>query len=166
MRVAPVTMLRAGSGIELTGDRLFAHRVRRLVVITAVTLGVIWGLAFIEEAPTWILVLLAVGWASMPTILAASLSRPSLRYALVVPAGAVSAGLIGMAMIAPEETATGWILIAAGVFLGGFLGVWFWFRWIPVPRILNDPFGWSRVFLVGLHLALVLVGAALVTVGI
>lgn len=166
MRVAPVTMLRAGSGIELTGDRLFAHRVRRLVVITAVTLGVIWGLAFIEEAPAWILVLLAAGWASMPTILAASLSRPSLRYALVVPAGAVSVGLIGMAMIAPEETVTGWILITVGVLLGGFLGVWFWFRWIPVPRILNDPFGWPRVFLVALHLALVLVGAALVTIGI
>jgi hypothetical protein len=159
-------MLRVGSGIELTGDRLFTSRVRRLVAISAVALGVIWGLALAEEASTWILVLLAVGWIAMPTILAASLSRPALRYALVVPAGAVSIGLIGMVMTAPEETAAGWLLITAGILLGGFLGVWFWFRWLPVPRILDDPFGWSRVALVGLHLALVLVGVMFVAVGI
>ena len=159
-------MMRVASGIELTGDRTFTNRVRRLVAISAVALGVIWGLAFAEEAPAWILVLLAVGWASMPTILAASLSRPALRYALVVPAGAVSIGLIGMVMTAPEETVAGWLLIAAGILLGGFLGVWFWFRWLPVPRILDDPFDWPRVALVGLHLALVLVGAMLVAVGI
>ncbi len=161
-----MSMLRSRSGIELTGDRLFIHRVRRLVAISTVALGVIWGLAFVEEAPTWVLVLLAIGWASMPTILAASLNRPSLRYALVVPATSVSVGLIGMVMAAPQDTVTGWILITAGIVLGGFLGVWFWFRWLPVPRILDDPFGWPRVTLVGLHLALILVGAALVWAGI
>jgi len=102
----------------------------------------------------------------MPTILAASLSRPSLRFALIVPAGAVSIGLIGMVMTGPEATVTGWVLITVGILLGGFLGVWFWFRWLPVPRILNDPFGWPRMALVGLHLALILVGAVLVIVGI
>ncbi len=161
-----MSMLHVGSGIELTADRLFTNRVRRLVAISAVALGVIWGLAFAEEASTWILALLAVGWVSMPTILAASLNRPAVRYALVVPAGAVSIGLIGMVMIAPEETAAGWLLIAAGILLGGFLGVWFWFRWLPVPRILDDPFDWPRLALVGLHLALVLVGAVFVAVGI
>lgn len=160
-----MSMLRSRSGIELTGDRLFRHRVRRLVAISSVALGVIWGLAFVEEAPYWVLVLLAVGWVSMPTVLAASLSRPSLRYALVLPATSVSVGLVGMVVAAPQDTVTGWILIAAGILLGGFLGVWFWFRWLPVPRILDDPYGWPRVTLVGLHLALVLVGAALVWVG-
>lgn len=157
-----MSMIRSRSGIELTPDRLFTHRIRRLVAISSVALGVIWGLAFAEGATTWILVLLGVGWVSMPTILAASLRRPFLRYALVVPAGTVSFGLIGMVMAAPQETVTGWLIIAAGILLGGFLGVWFWFRWLPVPRMLDDPFGWPRVTLVGLHLALILVGAALV----
>ena len=161
-----MSMLRSRSGIELTGDRRFRHRVRRLVAISAVALGVIWGLAFVEEAPYWVLALLAVGWASMPTILAASLSRPSLRYALVLPVTSVSVGLIGMVAAAPQDTVTGWILIAAGILLGGFLGVWFWFRWLPVPRFFDDPYGWPRVTLIGLHLALVLVGAALVWAGI
>jgi hypothetical protein len=123
-------------------------------------------LAFVQEAPVCVLALLAVGWVSMPTILAASLSRPSLRYALVVPAGAVSFGLIGMVRAAPQDTVTGWLLITAGILLGGFLGIWFWFRWLPVPRILDNPFGWPRLVLVGLHLALVLVGATLVILGI
>ncbi len=161
-----MNIARTRAGIELTGDRLFRHRIRRLVAISSVALGVIWGLAFVEEAPTWVLVMLAVGWVSMPTILAASLNRPSLRYALVVPAGAVSVGLIGMVMVAPRDTVTGWLFITAGILLGGFLGVWFWFRWLPVPRILDDPFSWPRVTLVGLHLALILVGAVLVWAGI
>ena len=159
-------MLRVGSGIELTGDRLFTHRIHRLIAISAVALGVIWGLAFIDEAPTWVLVLLAIGWASMPTILAGSLRRPSLRFALIVPASAVSIGLIGMVMNAPEETMTGWILVTAGILLGGLLGVWFWFRWLPVPRIFDDPFGLPRMAFVGLHLALILVGATLVLIGV
>lgn len=161
-----MSTVRAGSGIELTGDRLFRHRVRRLVAISSVALGVIWGLAFVEDPATWVLVLLVVGWVSMPTILAASLNRPSLRYALIVPASAVSVGLFGMVMAAPQDTVIGWLFITAGILLGGSLGVWFWFRWLPVPRILDDPFGWPRVTLVGLHLALVLVGATLVVAGI
>lgn len=161
-----MSMLRVGSGIELTGDRLFTHRIHRLIAISTVALGVIWGLAFIDEAPAWVLVLLAIGWASMPTILAGSLRRPSLRFALVVPTSAESFGLIGMVMNAPEETMTGWLLITAGILLGGLLGVWFWFRWLPVPRILDDPFGWPRMTFVGLHLALILVGATLVLIGV
>ena len=161
-----MSTVRAGSGIELTGDRLFRHRVRRLVAISSVALGVIWGLAFVEDPSTWVLVLLVVGWVSMPTILAASLNRPSLRYALIVPASAVSVGLIGLVMAAPQDTVIGWLFITAGILLGGSLGVWFWFRWLPVPRILDDPFGWPRMTLIGLHVALVLVGATLVSVGI
>ena len=161
-----MSMLRVGSGMEMTGDRLFTHRIHRLIAISAVALGVIWGLAFIDEAPTWVLVLLAVGWVSMPTILAGSLRRPSLRFALVVPASAVSFGLIGMVMNAPEETMVGWLFVTAGILLGGTLGVWFWFRWLPVPRIFDDPFGLPRMALVGLHLALVLIGATLVLIGV
>ncbi|MEA3501764.1 MAG: hypothetical protein U9R47_03250 [Actinomycetota bacterium] len=161
-----MTLLRAGAGVEMTGNRLFAHRVRRLVAISAVALGVIWGLAFIEHAPAWILALLGLGWVLMPTVLAVSVRRPALRYALVAPATAVPVGLIGMVMVAPEQTVTGWVLITVGILFGGFLGIWFWFRWFPVPRILDDPFGWPRLVLVGLHTALVLGGMAIVAFGV
>jgi hypothetical protein len=116
---------------------------------------------FVEDPPTWVLVLLVVGWVSMPTILAASLNGPSRRYALIVPASAVSIGLIGMVMAAPQDTVIGWLFITVGILLGGSLGVCFWFRWLPVPRILDEPFGWPRVTLVGLHLALGLVVAGI-----
>ena len=161
-----MNVLRVGNGIELTEDRLFRHRVRRLVAISTVALGVIWGLAFVDDASAWILVFRVFALVSMPTILAAPQHQPSLRYALIVPATAVSVGLVGMVMIASDQTVTGWFLITGGILLGGFLGVWFWFRWLPVPRILDDPFDWPRVALVSLHLALVLAGAAFVAVGL
>jgi len=161
-----MSLLRTGSGVELTANRLFEHRIRRLIAISAVALGVIWGLAFADDAEMWVLVLLAIGWVMMPTILALSLQRPMLRYALLLPASAVSVGLIGMTLTAPDSTDVGWLLITLGIIVGGTLGAWFWFRWLPVPRALNDPYGTPRVALVGLHIGLVLIGVAMVVAGL
>ena len=161
-----MSLLNIGTGVELTADRLFEHRVRRLIVISAVALGVIWGLAFADDAEVWALVLLGIGWVTMPTILALSLRRPILRYALLVPATAVSIGLIGLTFTAPDSTDVGWLLVTLGILVGGALGAWFWFRWLPVPRALDDPYGTPRVALVGLHIGLVLIGVAMVVAGL
>jgi hypothetical protein len=157
-----MSLLTTASGVELTTDRLFAHRIRRLVVISTVALGAIFGLALADDAEVWMVVLLGIGWATMPTILALSLRRPLLRYALLVPATAVSIGLVGVTLSASEPTGGGWLLITLGILLGGTLGAWFWFRWFPVPRAFDDPYGVPRVALVGLHIALVLIGIAMV----
>ena len=161
-----MSLTSTGSGVELTADRLFAHRVRRLVVISTIALGVIWGLAFADDAEAWVLVLLAIGWVTMPTILAFSLRRPMLRYALLVPSTAVSLGLIGMTLTAPDSTSVGWLMVTLGILVGASFGAWFWYRWMPVPRGLNDPYGAPRVALVGLHVGLVLIGMALVVAGL
>jgi hypothetical protein len=161
-----MTLMRIHPGLEMTEDRVFAHRVRRLVAVSSVALGVIWVLAFLDGGPPWVLVFLAAGWVLMPTVLAASLHRPMMRYALIVPATVVPVGLIGMVTVAPASTVDGWIVMAAGIVFGGFLGMWFWFRWLPVPRTLDDPFGWPRVTLVGIHIALVLAGVAIVAAGL
>ena len=161
-----MSLLSTGSGVELTANRLFEHRIRRLIVISTVALGVIWGLALADNAKVWVLVLLAIGWVLMPSILALSLRRPMLRYALLMPASAVSVGLIGMTLTAQDSTDVGWLLITLGIVVGGTLGAWFWFRWLPVPRALNDPYGPPRVALVGLHIGLVLIGTAMVVAGL
>lgn len=161
-----MSLLGTGSGVELTANRLFAHRIRRLVVISTVALGIIWGLALADGAELWVLVPLGLGWVTMPTILALSLRRPLLRYALLIPATAVSIGLIGMTLTAPDSTDVGWLLVTLGVLVGGSLGAWFWFRWMPVPRALDDPYGAPRVALVGLHTGLVLIGMAMVAAGL
>jgi hypothetical protein len=161
-----MSLLNTRAGVELTADRLFRRRIRRLVAISTVALGVIWGLAFADDAEPWILGLLGIGWVLMPTVLALSLSRPMTRYALMIPANIVSIGLIAMTVSAPDSTMVGWMLITAGILVGGFLGMWFWFRWLPVPRALDDPFGGPRLALVGLHFGLVLVGMAMVGTGL
>jgi len=158
-----VSLLRA-AGVEMGPDRVFAHRVRRLTAVSTVALGVIWGLAFADGGPAWALALLAVGWVTMPPILHGSLDRPGLRYALVLPASAVSIGLFGMVASASEATVGGWAVMTVGVLLGGSLGMWFWYRWFPVPRSFDDPFGWPRILLIGIHIALVMSGAAAVAV--
>jgi len=119
-----------------------------------------------DDAPGWVLALLAIGWVLMPAVLAVSIHRPMMRYALVVPATVVPVGLMGMVMVAPAATVNGWIIMTIGILFGGFLGLWFWFRWLPVPRILDDPFGSARVTLVGIHIALVLAGVTIVAAGL
>lgn len=150
------------TGVELTDDPLFAHRVRRLVAVSAVALGVITGLALASDAPTWSVVLLATGWVLMPVILAASLNRPTLRYGLIVPASVVTVGLLGVLVSTDGAAVLGWAMITAGILLGGTLGMWFWYRLMPVPYELSDPYGAPRIALVGLHIGLVLAGMAIV----
>lgn len=154
------------AGIELTPDRAFGHRVTRLAVVSLVALGLIWWLArsMVRAGPAigWLLV---VGWALMPTILAASLTWPRLRYALVVPSAAVSVALVAICLTAlPAEPLlrAGWLLITGGVLLGGTMGLWFWFRWMPVPPRLADPFSPGRWAMIGLHVGLVVIGLVLV----
>jgi hypothetical protein len=161
-----MSFLSAGYGIEMTANRPFEHRIRRLIAVSTVALGVIWWLALADGAGVWMLALLGTGWVLMPPILALSLRRPMLRLALLVPAGAMSVGLVGMTLAASDATGVGWLLITLGILVGGSLGAWFWFRWLPVPRVFDDPYGAPRVALIGLHIGLVLTGVVLVVAGL
>jgi hypothetical protein len=55
------------------------------------------------------------------------------------------------------------VLVTGGVLLGGLLGGRFWYRLLPVPRALDDPFSPARWTLVALHVTAILLGLALVT---
>lgn len=156
----------ARSALEMTADRAFAHRVARLAITSALALGAIWALARVGAAlrPA-IGHLLLGGWALMPAVLLASLRRPRLRYALVVPATLVTVALVALSVAAVSQhaaAAAGWALVAGGVLVGDVLGLWFWFRVFSVPRALRDPFSRGRWALVGLHVALVVSGLLLV----
>ncbi len=151
--------------VELTRDRRFGRRVRRLAAVSAVALGLIWALAVRTlEAPTWVGALFAGGWLLMPSTLLASLARPRLRYGLAVPASLVSIGLIAVAagwLPGDPLVAAGWLLMLAGVALGGGMGLWFWYRLLPVPAGLDAPFSTGRWSLIAIHVALVVTGFAL-----
>jgi hypothetical protein len=153
--------------IERSTDRRFVRRMKRLIGVSAIALGLItWlGLA-VAGAGVLPNTLLVGGWVSMPLLLAAGLTRPGWRYLLAVPAGMVLAGLIVIALGAAEDPAsrTGWWLMAGGILLGATLGGWFWYRWVPVPRFLDDPFSPVRWSLVAAHTGLVVLGFALVVV--
>lgn len=159
------TIITTHGSVELSDDRRMAGRVRRLAGTAVVALGLIWWLAVSTlEAPPLIGVSLLLGWASMPTILMLSLARPRLRYALVIPSSLVGIPLIGICALflpASPMAAAGWLLIAAGILLGSALGLWFWYRVLPVPRGLDDPFSAGRIALIGVHVALIVVGAGL-----
>jgi hypothetical protein len=156
----------AQPGIELTDDPRFARRIRRLAFTSAIVLGlfvVLWALTLDAHPATGIG--LALGWALMPTILWTSLRRPQLRYALVLPSSLVSVSLIVISITARPGSslaAGGWLMITTGVLLGGLLGIWFWFRLLPVPVALHDPFSPTRWLLVGLHIGLTVTGLLLV----
>jgi hypothetical protein len=157
--------LAAARPIELSADPRFALRVKRLGLTSLVALGIIWALAMATlNAPPLIGAALAAGWILMPAVLFASLARPRLRYALVAPASLVGAGLLAVSVawlpVAPLP-ALGWLLMTAGVALGGLLGIWFWFRLLPVPPGLDDPYSTGRWALIGLHIALIVVGMVL-----
>lgn len=164
-----VVLAPAGS-LELSNDRRMAGRVRRLARTAAVALGIIWWLAVSTlEAPPIIGASLLLGWASMPAILVMSLRRPRLRYALVLPSSLVGVPLLGIAALflpASAVAAAGWLLITAGILLGSALGLWFWYRVLPVPRALDDPFSAGRIALIGVHVALIVAGAALASTGL
>lgn len=156
----------ARSAIEMTDDRAFAFRVVRLAIISALALGALWALAHAGgRLRPAIGHLLLAGWVLMPAVLLASLRRPRLRYALVVPATLVTVALMALSATtfsSDGAAAAGWALVAGGVIVGDMLGLWFWFRLFPVPLALRDPFSRPRWALVGLHVALVVSGALLV----
>ena len=164
-----VVLAPAGS-LELSNDRRMAGRVRRLARTAAVALGIIWWLAVSTlEAPPIIGASLLLGWASMPAILVMSLRRPRLRYALVLPSSLVGVPLLGISALflpASAVAAAGWLLMTAGILLGSALGLWFWYRVLPVPRALDDPFSAGRIALIGVHVALIVAGAALASTGL
>ena len=154
-----------GSGVEMTADPRFAGRVRRLMKVSSVALGVISLLAVTTTDVGWgVVALLAAGWISMPTVLAASLNKPRVRYLLIVPASLVSLGLLVTAATFDGSAlaALGWWLMASGVWLGAVLGGWFWFRWAPVPASLDHPFSTARWSLITAHVALIVSGGAFV----
>jgi hypothetical protein len=164
-----VTWLGRPLPIELTADPGFAGRVRRLAAISATALGVLLGLAIATLAAPWpVDAALAAGWLLMPTVLIASLARARLRVALVVPSSLVSVGLLAIVLLwRPDDpvAATGWLLLTAGVLLGGVLGLWLWYRLAPVPRALDAPYANGRWALIAIHAGLVLAGLALVAGG-
>jgi hypothetical protein len=151
--------------VELTSDPRIRARVARLAVVSVVALALVLSLA-IATLDTWpmVVVALALGWATMPTILAWSYRRPGARYLLVVPASLVSLALVAVCLVTPVASvpaAIGWAAMTSGVLLGGLLGIWFWYRLLPVPRALDDPLGRGRWELIALHVALVVVGGVL-----
>ncbi|MEX1156202.1 MAG: hypothetical protein WED12_03470 [Chloroflexota bacterium] len=163
-QVAPAASRPAGrvTPVELSADRRMARRVKRLGLVSMVALGLIWGLAAARlGAPPWVNGMLAAGWVLMPTVLFASLARPRLRYAVVLPASLVGIGLLAIcAWWLPSEplAAAGWWLMTAGIALGGGLGLWFWYRLAPVPDWLDDLNSAGRWSLIGLHIGLIVVG--------
>jgi hypothetical protein len=143
--------------------------VSRLAAVSVVGLGLIFALAVTTlEAPWPLDAALALGWALMPALLAASLRRPRLRYALVVPSLLAGAPLLAVCVAwlpAADVAAAGWLLLTGGILLGGLLGLWFWFRALPVPQALDDPFSPGRWTLVGIHVGLIVAGLALAALG-
>jgi len=158
-------VLRRARPIELSADRRFAGRVRRLAATAVVALGIIWALAVTTlDAPPLVGMALAGGWLLMPTILFASLTWPAARYALVVPSSLVGLALLSITWAwLPDHplAAAGWVMVTAGILLGGWMGLWLWYRLLPVPRQLDDPFSPARLSLIGLHVALIVMGILL-----
>ena len=150
----------------MSGDPAFAQRVARLAITSAIALALLVFFCIrtlnVHRAVT---VCLAAGWILMPTILAVSLRWPRVRYAIFVPAMLITTGLVAICATAlPDDSVAraGWILTTAGILLGGVLGMWFWYRWAPVPARLDNPFSRGRWTLVGIHVALVLAGLAMI----
>jgi hypothetical protein len=154
--------------VELSADRAFAWRIRRLGLVSLVALGVIWGLAVTTlDAPLIVDGALLAGWALMPAILFASLKRPILRYGLTLPATLVTLGLLAIVVAwlpASPTVAVGWVLMLLGVGLGGGMGLWLWYRLLPVPAVLAQPFSPARWLLIGVHVALIVIGVLLAAV--
>ena len=151
--------------VELTADPRIARRVQRLAATSAVALGLIWVLAVTTlEAPVPVDAALAAGWIMMPAVLVASLGRPSFRYWLIIPSTLVGFALVAISLgwlPGDPAAAAGWLLMTVGVLLGGVMGLWLWFRVVPVPTTLEDPFSAGRWALIALHVALITTGLAL-----
>lgn len=153
--------------IEISADPVFSKRIVRLAATSLVALGLIWYLARSNPlVHPMIHDLLLGGWLLMPSLLAFSLRWPHLRFFLAIPSLLVATGLSALCVTAlPTDfkAALGWLLITVGIWLGGFLGIWFWYRWLPVPRELQDPFSRGRWSLIAAHIALIVIGLVLVS---
>ena len=150
--------------VELSDDPRITRRVKRLAAVSAVALGLVWLLASTTlDAPVAIDGLLLLGWLLMPTVLLASLRDRRLRYGLVLPSALVSLALLAVvAGWSPGGAAgLGWLLILLGVLLGGWMGLWFWFRALPVPAALDAPDAPGRWALIAVHVALIVIGLGL-----
>ncbi len=135
-------------------------RVSRLAVTSVVALGLIFGLWSAARPGGAIAgAALGAGWALMPATLLLMLRTPRARFAMFVPSFLVTAALVDIALV---SGVAGWALMATGVVLGGLLGAWFWFRILPVPPALRDPFGPGRWALIAVHVSLIVAGMALV----
>ncbi len=148
--------------VELTGDPRVRGRVRRLAAVSLVALGSIAGMAAASlDAPPVVLTCLALGWIIMPAVLAWSLVEPRARYLLVVPSSLVTLGLLAICvgwLPGSETAAAGWLVLTGGVVLGAVLGLWVWYRLLPVPAALDDPDAPGRWALIAVHVALVIFG--------
>lgn len=83
---------------------------------------------------------------------------PSVLVSLSLLAICLTASIPDLAM------RIGWLLLTVGIWFGGLLGVWFWFRWLPVPYVLNEPFSTARWMLILVHVALIVAGIGMVLV--
>lgn len=141
-------------------------RVIRLAATAAVALGIVWRLAL--HAPVRVPgaeSALVAGWLLMPSILIVSLRWQRWRYALMLPSTLVLGALAWMCAVAlpPSGTArAGWPLMAAGVAMGGVLGMWFWYGWMPIPERWRDPNAAMRWTLITVHVGLIVLGMVLV----
>lgn len=155
------------AGMEMSADPRFLPRVRRLTAVSAVALGVIWVLAVTTlDAHPVIELALLTGWLLMPMVLGASLRWPGVRAAVAAPATLISAALLVVCITDLPENGParlGWILTTVGVMFGGVLGAWFWYRWFPVPSSLEAPWSPGRWILIGVHVAAIVGGIALIS---
>jgi len=159
------TLIARGEAVELTPDPGFGRRIRRLVRISAVALGIIWALVMaLADTSNTAPLLVGAGWLTMPTLLAVSLKQPRVRYLLIIPAGLVAAGLGVVVATNPASSVeqAGWWLLLAGVLLGASLGGWFWYRWLPVPTAFHQPFSPGRWALITVHAGAILLGVGLI----
>jgi hypothetical protein len=111
-----------------------------------------------------VLALLGTGWVLMPAVLVGSLAEPRFRYLVALPASLVTLGLLAICvgwLPSSPAIAAGWVLVTAGVLLGGSLGLWLWFRLLPVPGSLDDPLAPGRWALIAVHAGLVVAGLVL-----
>lgn len=159
----------ARTGVEMSGDPLFLPRIRRLASVSSVALGIVWLLAMTTTEPHSAAIdgALLAGWIVMPTVLWSSIRRPQIRPLVFVPSALVTLGLVALCLTAlPGDVSVraGWVLVTGGIVFGGVLGGWFWFRWFPVPEMLDAPFSSARWALIGVHVAMIVVGLALVAV--
>lgn len=148
----------AGARHDPTFERLHP-RVRRLAVVSSIALGLVWWLSLdVSGAGALERWGLLAGWVLMPATLVASLFDAWARFAVGVPASLVS--LVALRLTWLEFPSAGWMLLAAGVLLGGMLGMWSWFRWAPIPAMFRAPYGRGRRALIAVHVALTAAGIA------